>query len=62
MKEIEKNGYNLNISRYVNTSDEEEIINIDDVIQELNNIKIDIKNAKLKHNNFLKELGIKELP
>ncbi|WP_295154382.1 hypothetical protein [uncultured Brachyspira sp.] len=62
MKEIEKNGYNLNISRYVNISDEEEIINIDDVIQELNNIKIDIKNAKLKHNNFLKELGIKELP
>lgn len=62
MKEIEKNGYNLNISRYVNTSDEEEIINIDDVIQELNNIEIDVKNAKLKHNNFLKELGIKELP
>ncbi|MEI0493948.1 type I restriction-modification system subunit M [Brachyspira intermedia] len=62
MKEIEKNGYNLNISRYVNTSDEEEIINIDDVIQELNNIEIDIKNAKLKHNNFLKELGIRELP
>ncbi|WP_304354419.1 type I restriction-modification system subunit M [Brachyspira innocens] len=62
MKEIEKNGYNLNISRYVNTSDEEEIINIDEVIGELESIELEIKNAKLKHNSFLKELGLKELP
>lgn len=34
MKEIEKNGYNLNISRYVSTAPEEEVINIEEVIQE----------------------------
>lgn len=62
MEEIERNGYNLNISRYVNTSEEEDIINIDYVIEELNNIETDIKNAKQKHNSFLKELSVKELP
>lgn len=62
MGEIEKNGYNLNISRYVNTAPEEEIIDLEAVRQELKNIENDIKNAKVKHNKFLKELGLKQLP
>lgn len=62
IEEIEKNGYNLNISRYVSTAPEEEIVNIEEVRQELEKIEGDIKEAKKKHNTFLKELGLKELP
>lgn len=62
MEEIKKNGYNLNISRYVSTAPEEENVDIEEVRQELEKIENDIKNAKNKHNEFLKELGLKLLP
>lgn len=62
MGEIEKNGYNLNISRYVSTALEEEIVDLEAVRQELKKIENDINNAKVKHNKFLKELGLKQLP
>ena len=62
MEEIEKNGYNLNISRYVNTAPEEEIVDIEKVRQELEKIEEEIKEAKLMHNKFLEELGLKVLP
>ena len=62
MEEIEKNGYNLNISRYVSTAPEEEIVDIEEVRQELEKIENDIKSAKVRHNEFLKELGLKLLP
>lgn len=62
MEEIEKNGYNLNISRYVSTAPEEEIIDIKEVVQELKKIEEKIKEAKEKHNIFLDELGLERLP
>ena len=62
MDEIEKNGYNLNISRYINTAPEEKIIDIEEVTQELEKIEEEIRQAKDKHNEFLKELGLKLLP
>lgn len=63
MAEIEKNGYNLNISRYVSTAPEEEIFDIEEVRQEqLEKIENDINKAKIRHNEFLKELGLKPLP
>jgi len=62
MDEIEKNGYNLNISRYVNIPPEEEIVDLESITRELEKIEIEIKQAKSKHNAFLKELGLKELP
>lgn len=62
MEEIERNGYNLNISRYVSTAPEEEIVDIEEVRQELEKIENEIKNAKTRHNEFLKELGLKLLP
>lgn len=62
MEEIEKNGYNLNISRYVSTAAEEEIVDLADVKKNLDNIEKDIKTAKDKHNQFLRELGLPELP
>ena len=62
MEEIEKNGYNLNISRYVSTAPEDEIIDLEEVRQELEKIESDIIQAKAVHNEFLKELGLKLLP
>ena len=62
MEEIEKNGYNLNISRYVSTAPEEEIVDIEEVRQELEKIEKDINVAKARHNEFLKELGLNLLP
>ncbi|MFE6707169.1 type I restriction-modification system subunit M [Bacillus thuringiensis] len=61
MDEIEKNDFNLNISRYVSTVAEEEIIDLADVKKNLDEIEVAISKAKDKHNQFLKELGLPEL-
>ena len=58
MAEIEKNEYNLNISRYVNTSLEEEIIDLKEVNKKLADLEKDIIKARETHNQFLKELGL----
>jgi len=62
MKEIEDNGYNLNISRYISTAQEEEEINLADTHAKLVKIESDIQKATRKHNEFLKELGLPPLP
>lgn len=61
MEEIEKNGFNLNISRYVSTAAEEEIIDLAEVKKNLDCIENDISVAKARHNQFLRELGLPEL-
>jgi type I restriction enzyme M protein len=58
MDEIEKNGYNLNISRYVSTSLDEIQIDLKEVNARLNSINESIKTNTNKHNEFLKELGL----
>jgi type I restriction enzyme M protein len=58
MEEIEKNGYNLNISRYVSISQDEIQIDLKDVNNKLNEINQVIKENTDKHNEFLKELGL----
>lgn len=62
MEEIEENDYNLNISRYVSTKKPEPIIDLDEVHQELVDVEKAIKDATERHNRFLKELGLDELP
>ena len=62
IEEIEKNGYNLNISRYVNITAEEKIVDLAEVKISLDRIEADISEAKGRHNKFLKELGLLELP
>jgi type I restriction enzyme M protein len=62
MDEIVKNDYNLNISRYVSTAVAEEEINLRDVHKELVRLDNEITKATKRHNAFLKELGLKELP
>ncbi|MEW8957439.1 type I restriction-modification system subunit M [Clostridium sp.] len=57
LKTIEKNDYNLNISRYVDTSEEEEEIDIDLVLQDIRELKIKIADNEEKLNVYLEELG-----
>jgi type I restriction enzyme M protein len=62
MAEIEKNDFNLNISRYISTATAEKEIVLETVNAELVEIEKSIRAAKAKHNEFLKELGLSPLP
>jgi type I restriction enzyme M protein len=61
MEEIERNGYNLNISRYVSTSDDEIQIDLAEVNKKLVAINESIKIHTDAHNAFLKELGLEPI-
>lgn len=61
MDEIEKNGYNLNISRYVSTAEEEVPIVLDEVNMKLRSINEQIEKKTKEHNKYLKELNLKTL-
>lgn len=61
MAEIEKNGYNLNISRYVSTAVAEEPIDLKAVHAKLMEIDKKAKAARDRHNGFLRELGLEEI-
>ncbi|SNX60585.1 type I restriction enzyme M protein [Nitrosomonas ureae] len=62
MDEIAGNDYNLNISRYISTAKQEEIIDLQAVHTELVVLEKQINEAAGKHNEFLKELGLPPLP
>lgn len=62
MEEIEKNDFNLNISRYVSTAKPEEKVDLQDVNKKLNDLESNIIAATTKHNKFLDELGLPPLP
>jgi type I restriction enzyme M protein len=62
MEEIEKNDFNLNISRYVSTAIAEEEVDLADVHERMIEIERDIKKARATHNGFLRELGLPPLP
>ncbi len=62
MAEIEKNDFNLNISRYISTAVGEAEIDLAATHRELLEIEKAIASAKDKHNGFLKELGLSPLP
>ncbi|GMQ27018.1 type I restriction-modification system subunit M [Algoriphagus sp. oki45] len=61
MEEIEKNDWNLNISRYVSTTQAEEIIDLEEVNERLIAIGKRATEAREKHNQFLRELGLREI-
>jgi type I restriction enzyme M protein len=61
MAEIEKNDFNLNISRYISTAVGEEEIDLEKTNRDLIRIEKDIEKARSAHNNFLKELGLPQL-
>ena len=62
MAEIEKNEFNLNISRYISTATAEAEIDLATTHADLVRIEEDIKTATAKHNAFLAELGLPPLP
>jgi type I restriction enzyme M protein len=58
MEEIEKNDFNLNISRYVSTATVEDEIDLQAVNAELKEIEKRAVKAADAHNTFLRELGL----
>lgn len=62
LERIEKEGYNLNISRYVSTTDAEKEVDLTAVNSKLVSLEQQIEAATKRHNNFLKELGLPPLP
>lgn len=62
MDEIEENDFNLNITRYVSTAKPEPEVVLAQVHNEITELTGKIKDARERHNGFLKELGLPELP
>jgi type I restriction enzyme M protein len=58
MEEIQKEGFNLNISRYVSTSVDDEEVDLIEVNKMIVEIDRKIAVARDSHNTFLKELGL----
>jgi type I restriction enzyme M protein len=58
MDEIEQNDFNLNISRYIDTSEEEEVINITDVLKSIKQIDRELDDIDIKLNKYLSVVGI----
>ena len=59
MKEIEENDYNLNIPRYVDTFEEEEEINLDEIVSKIEKLAEEEKKIDKTIKGFCDELGIK---
>ncbi|MBV6501766.1 MAG: hypothetical protein CJBNEKGG_04284 [Prosthecobacter sp.] len=62
MAEIEKNEFNLNISRYISTAVGEEEIDLAATNKTLLAIEKEVRRALKEHNQYLKELGLPLLP
>ena len=62
MKEIEEKDFNLNISQYVSTAQEELEVNLAEIHAEIVRSEDEVRVATVKHNAFLKELGLPLLP
>ena len=57
LETIKENDYNLNISRYVDITEEEEPVDIQKVIDEIKELEKEEEKTKDKLNGYLKELG-----
>ncbi|WP_294170226.1 type I restriction-modification system subunit M [uncultured Clostridium sp.] len=58
IEEIKDNDYNLNIPRYVDTFEEEEMVDMDDVAQNILNIKAELEEVEKQMKIYLEELGL----
>ena len=59
LEEIQENDYNLNIPRYVDTFEEEEPIDLDEVVLELEKIDKEMKEVDAEIQKYCDELGIR---
>ena len=57
LDEIKENDYNLNISSYIDTTEEEEQIDVAQAIQELKQLELERNEIEATMYSFLKELG-----
>lgn len=57
LDEIRGNDYNLNITRYIDITEEEEPIDVQAVLKELKEVKKERSNVERKMNQYLKDLG-----
>lgn len=58
LDEIKQNDYNLNIPRYVDTFEEEEFVDIEQVQNNIKRIKAELVDAEAQMETYLKELGL----
>lgn len=58
LEEIRENGYNLNIPRYVNTFEEEELIDIQEVQTNIARIKSELNEVETQMSAYLRQLGL----
>ena len=58
LEEIKGNEYNLNIPRYVDTFEEEDIVDIDKVNAEIADLKVQIAALEAEMGKYLMELGL----
>ena len=58
LDEIEANDWNLNISRYVDTSEEEERIDVAEAVRKLRELEREREAAQATMNRYLSELGL----
>ena len=58
LREVQENEYNLNIPRYVDTFEEEELIDLESVNKEIADIKTQIASLEQEMAKCMKELGL----
>lgn len=58
LEEIKENDFNLNIPRYVDTFEEEEMVDIDEVRSNIANIERELREVQAQMDEYLKELGL----
>ncbi|WP_028307690.1 type I restriction-modification system subunit M [Desulfitibacter alkalitolerans] len=56
--EIKENDYNLNIPRYVDTFEEEEQVDMDEIKENIKNIKAELEEVEAQMAKYLEELGL----
>ena len=58
IKEIKENDYNLNIPRYVDTFEEEKLVNLEEVKANIESIKDELQDVEEQMKKYLEELGL----
>ena len=56
--EIKENDFNLNIPRYVDTFEEEELVDIDEVKRNIESIEAELSQVQAQMAKYMKELGL----
>ncbi|MCA9874527.1 MAG: type I restriction-modification system subunit M, partial [Anaerolineales bacterium] len=60
LEEIANNDYNLNIPRYVDTFEEEALVDLVGAQQQINRVEIELAQVHQRINKYLSELGLNE--